>query len=258
LKSEHLNSLSLDDHVKAQEAIELGQGAALLVKKGEETKALVLLSPVLAARTPFRLLEHIGAAIGTGPTPRVDNFLKRIASDKTEGGWVIIGCALRQQLDRELAGALARCRKFIVAADVWYGCDILAERVPGPALIADLGTATKLLALWREDDNRWVRRSVGVAVHFWAKRSLGLPENAGHAETLLEFLEPMFEEQDPDAVKGVGWGLKTLGKYYPELASSWLAEQIVHRRRHPRALTLRKSMTYLSVDQRARVAGRVT
>jgi 3-methyladenine DNA glycosylase AlkD len=242
--------------MRSKEAIELGQHVASLVMKGEKAEALDLLSPVLAARTPFPTLEQVASVVGAGPLPRVNNFLKRVAVDRTEGGWVIIGCALRQQLHRDLPGALERCRKFIVDADVWYGCDILGERVPGPALIAYPGPALTSLSPWREDANRWVRRSLGVAVHFWAKRSLGLPEHFSQAETLLAFLEPMFEEKDPDAIKGVGWGLKTLGKYFPELQSRWLVEQIVHRRRHPRAMMVRKSLAYLAADQRVRISGR--
>jgi len=227
------------------------------------TQAYALLSPVLAERTPFPLLGRIGEAVGAGPLEaaspeqgrRVNAFLERIAAAKTEGGWVVIGSALEKQLDRDLEGAFARCRDFIIAGDVWYAADILGERVPGPALVADFQPALALLAPWREDDNRWVRRTVGVSVHFWAKRSRGAAEHTAQAEALLAFLEPMFEEWDMDAVKGVGWGLKTLGKHYPDLVADWLAQQVVHRQRRHRALMLRKDLTYLSDEQRARATG---
>jgi hypothetical protein len=65
-------------------------------------------------------------------------------------------------------------------------------------------------------------------------------------------LEPLFEEWDMDAVKGVGWGLKTLGKQYPDLVADWLAQQVVPNRRRHRALMLRKALTYLSDEQCAR------
>ena len=65
----------------------------------------------------------------------------------------------------------------------------------------------------------------------------------------------MFEEQDIIAVKGVGWGLKTLGRYHPDLVADWLARQVVHRKRRHRALMLRKALTYLSDEQRARATG---
>jgi len=238
--------------MKAKEARELGKRIAVLVQAGRMTQAYVLLAPVLAERTPFDMLRRIGEPIGAGPLEGTNVFLERIAADKTEGGWVVIASALGGQLDRDPVGAFARCREYIIAADVWYATDILGERVPGPALVADFQPALALLAPWREDDNRWVRRTVGVAVHFWAKRSRGATEHTAQAEALLAFLEPMFEEWDMDAVKGVGWGLKTLGKHYPDLVADWLAQQV--GRRH-RALMLRKALTYLSDEQRARATG---
>lgn len=239
--------------MNTREADDLGRHIAALIQDGCLDKGYALLSPVLAARTPFRLLDRIGAAIGAGPMPAVNVFLERIAADKTEGGWVVIGSALGRQLDRDMAGAFARCRTLVGMADVWYVPDILGERVPGPALLTDFQLALALLAPWREDPNRWVRRTVGVSVHFWAKRSRGAPERTAQAKALLAFLDPMFEEWDMDAVKGVGWGLKTLGRHYPELVADWLA-QVVRRHRRYRSLMLQKALTYLPKSLRARIA----
>ncbi|MEA3340827.1 MAG: DNA alkylation repair protein [Chloroflexota bacterium] len=230
--------------MKTKEARGLGESIAGRVRTGQIEQAYALLAPVLAERTPFRLLGLIGEAVGAGPLEPVNAFLDRIAAERTEGGWVVIGKALGQQLGRDPVGAFARSRGYIVAADIWYGADILGERVPGPALLADFQPSLALLAPWREDENRWVRRTVGVAVHFWAKRTRG--ERAAEAEALLVFLSPMFEEWQMEVVKGVGWGLKTLGRYYPKLMTDWLAQQI--GRRH-RALMLRKALTYLSEEQ---------
>jgi len=244
--------------MKAGEANELGERVAALVQSGQTTKAYSLLAPVLAERTPFRLLGRIGEAVGAGPLPAVNKFMERIADVKTEGGWVVIGSALGQQLDRDPTGAFARCHTFVTVADVWYATDILGERVPGPALVADLLPALALLAPWREDANCWVRRTTGVAVHFWSKRSRGVPAHAAQAQALLAFLGPLFEERNQDAIKGVGWGLKTLGRYYPELVPDWLVQQIAQHKRCPRTLMLHKAMTYLPAEQRARISGDVT
>ncbi len=240
--------------MKTYEARELGERIAALVRARQPLKAYALLAPILAQRTPFPILERIGEAVGVESSKSVNVFLEHIAAAKTMGGWVVIGKALGEQLDRDPAGAFARCRGYIIAADVWYATDILGERVPGPALTTDFQSALALLAPWREDANRWVRRTVGVAVHFWAKRSRGAPEHIPQAKLLLDLLEPMFEERDTDAIKGVGWGLKTLGKHYPDLAADWLAQQ-VHRQRRSRALMLRKALTYLSEERRARATG---
>ena len=238
--------------MRAREARELGDRIAELVRNGRIAQSYVLLAPVLAERTPFDTLRLIGRPSGFAPLEPARAFLSRIASDKTEGGWVVIGVVLEGQLERDLSGALARCRDFIVAADVWYGADILGEQVPGRALVAGLQLALDLLGPWREDANHWVRRAVGVAVHYWAKRSRGGAQHVPQVRTLLAFLEPMFEEWDVATVKGVGWGLKTLGRYYPGEVGEWVAQQVVHRRRRHRALMLRKALTYLSDEQRAR------
>jgi hypothetical protein len=225
------------------------------VHDGEIEQGYALLAPVLAQRTPFRLLGLIGEAVGRGPMSEVNAFLERIAAEETEGGWVVIGKALGQQLDRGLAGAFARCRDYIVVSDVWYGADILGERVPGPALVSHFEPALHQLRPWCQDSNHWVRRAVGVSVHFWAKRSDGKPELVPQARTLLDLLEPMFEEWEMPAAKGVGWGLKTLGKQYPDLLVEWLVEDVVPDQRHHRAVMLNKALTYLSAEQRGRVTG---
>ena len=92
--------------MKAQEARELGERLGKLAQTEQLTQAYNLLAPVLAERTPFPMLERIGAAVGTTPLKSVNPFLERIAVAKTEGGWVVIGSALGRQLNRYRAGAL--------------------------------------------------------------------------------------------------------------------------------------------------------
>ena len=234
--------------MKIQEARDLGARTAACVAAGEIEKAYGVLAPVLAQRTPFAKLGVIGEAIGSQEPVQVNRFLDRVASDGTEGGWVVIGAALSGQLEGDMPAAFERCRRYIVTANVWYGADILGERVPGPALVRAFDLALISLASWRDDDSIWVRRAVGVSAHFWAKRSRGREELAFQAEALLAFLAPMFEEWEMPAVKGIGWGLKTLGRNYPELVVSWLARQLS---RPHRALMLRKAVTYLSAEQQA-------
>ncbi len=241
--------------MKAKQARELGARIAGLVRAEQPQKAYALLAPVLARRTPFAMLRRIAQPVGVEPLKAVNVFLDLVAAEGTEGGWVIIAKSLEGQLDRDLAGALGRCRKFIVAADVWYGADILGEGVAGEALVAHFELALDRLHPWRTDSNPWVRRAVGVSAHFWAKRSRGEAERAPQAAQLLAFVEPMFEEWDLSAAKGVGWGLKTLGRNYPDRVAEWLATRVVPGQRRHRALMLRKALTYLSDAQRARATG---
>lgn len=213
---------------------------------GEGGRAYEALRPRLQERTPFRLLERI-AVQTEAEWPETSALLELIATDGCEGGWVVIGSSLRKHYPARPALMLNESRRYIILADKWYGADILGERVPGPALVDDFDQARTLLLPWRSDDNRWVRRSVGVAVHFWAKRSRGDPLLQGKAQELMNFLEPMFEDWDLDAVKGVGWGLKTLGKVYPCQLGDWLLKQ---SGRPHRRLMLRKAATYLTDEQR--------
>ena len=117
--------------MNASEANALGQRIAGLLQDGQVVEAHSLLSPVLGERTPFRYLDRIGAAAGAAPLPTTHRFLDTIAAESAEGGWVIIGAVLGRQLQRDWIGAFARCRSMAVAADVWYGADILGERLPG-------------------------------------------------------------------------------------------------------------------------------
>ena len=222
---------------------------------GQTDEAFALLTPVLASRTPFRILGLIGQAISSADRERANLLLEQIARDKSEGGWAVIGATLGEQLAQDMPGSFTRCRAYIIAADVWYACDIFGERVPGPALVGDFNQALRLLSDWRSDDNRWVRRTVGVAGHFWTKRAHASAQQIPQAKKLLEFLEPMFEERHIEAIKGIGWALKTMGKYYPNLLVEWLEVQVVHLQRKPRPLMLRKALTYLSDEQRARITG---
>lgn len=232
-------------YMNTQEAREAGKRIAALVQAEQTGAAHDLLTPILASRTPFRLLDCIGQAVGAGSFLAVNAFLEQVAADRTEGGWVVIASALAQQLECDFSDVFARCRRLVIAADVWYATDIFGERVPGPALRTHFRPTLDLLDGWRDDPNRWIRRTVGVAVHFWTKRSRGAPEHRPQAETLLTFLEPMFEERNLDAMKGVGWGLKTMGRYYPDLVTGWLEQQMTQRKRRPSALMLRKARAYL-------------
>jgi hypothetical protein len=236
--------------MKAKEAHQIGVQIANLVQEGQIEAGYSQLAPYLAQRTPYPMLERLGAPTGKLPLNIGRGFAHRIATEKTEGGWVVIGGILREQIERDLAGSFEHCQSHIITAHIWYGTDILGERIPGPALVMDFHNAIENLAPWREVENHWVRRAVGVAVHFWAKRAHGEPTLSAQASQLLDLLEPMFTEWEIDTVKGVGWGLKTLGKFYPDLMIDWLPKQL--HRKH-RSIIVRKATTFLPTAVKAEI-----
>lgn len=238
--------------MKTHEARELGLRIAGLIESGEMVHAVDILRPILAGPLAFRLLDQIGAPLGKLPFETADPFFDWLGQLRAEGAWVVIASALRQQIGQNLPGAMERTRRYIILADIWYATDIFGERVPGPALVSNFQPALDELETWRDESNRWVRRSVGVAIHFWAKRTRDSAGSHAQVETLLEFLSPVFKERDSDAVKGFGWGLKTLGRYHPDRVGGWLENQEAHYGRPARALMLQKTLTYLPAETKLR------
>ncbi|NMB56264.1 MAG: DNA alkylation repair protein [Leptolinea sp.] len=233
--------------MNTKEARDTGNQLAGFIHNRQIQKAINILSPVLVEKTSFRLLDVIGACIGQQTPDTLDPFLERIAANRSMGGWIIIASALRQQSRVDLPGALERCRRYVIRADVWYAADSFAERVAGHALVEQFSPAISILAQWRNDPSVWVRRVVGVAVHYWAKQARGDPARLPEVNVLLDFLAPMFGEREMDAVKGIGWGLKTLGRYYPDAVDAWLSVQVD---RPHRALMQRKAARYLPAGLR--------
>jgi hypothetical protein len=228
--------------MKIQEAREIGNSIAGLVTTRQYNIGTRVLSPILAEKTPFRLLDVIGAQIGNASFREVNPFLDRIAGESTMGGWIVIASALRQELSVDLPVVFNLCCQYVESADVWYATDSFGERVPGPALVTYFDQAITQISPWRDNPNRWIRRMVGVAVHYWAKQAHGDRIYLEKVNSLLDLLEPMFTERNQDAIKGVGWGLKTLGKFYPDIMADWLTRQID---RPHRTLMLRKAGKYL-------------
>jgi hypothetical protein len=178
---------------------------------------------------------HHGRGTRAGRREQFDCITDAIAGQRSQGGWVVIASALRARLPESLEGTLDATRRYIIQADVWYGCDTLAERVPGQALVDRFHDALQYLSGWRMDANFWVRRAAGVAGHFWFKRAHGEARHEQSVLELLNFYRDMLGESDYEAAKGIGWALKTGGRYYPRLLGDWLEQEwlVQNHRRQP-------------------------
>ena len=235
----------------AAHARSFGTTLAGQLNAGEISGAFKTALPYLNDRNPFRLLDLVGEQIAACQADYLFSFLNQIADTRLEGVWVIIASALFHASNISVATALEKSRKYIKEADIWYAADIFGERVPGPFLVRDVDQTLAILDDWRFDPNAWARRTIGVAAHFWAKRTKGSSQYVRQAQILFTFLSPVFEEQDIRAAKGIGWGLKTLGRYYPDIARDWLFEELITQQKKPRAITRRKALTYLPDDLKA-------
>jgi len=202
-----------------------------------------VLNPILDAKVPFPLLDEMGKILGEAGKFSLPKYLEvfdEIFARGRMGGYVILGQALGRLLDVEFEASLSKAREYIAKGAEWYVCDIIGERVLGPALVNHFERALPYLEGLTREEDRWVRRSIGVAVHFFAKER---PKDQERVRKLLALSSLLIEDHRRDVVKGVGWGLKTIGKYQPRLIEEYLQEALKSKRLSK--LMLRKASTYL-------------
>jgi len=239
------------DRMTRQEARELAQRCLELLSAGEETAALEALDPLLNVKVPFPILDLVGRMVGEWGREEPQGilaFFDCLVERGAMGGYVIVGQGLIAINDVDLELSFAKAREYITQGDAWYVADIIGERPLGHGLLTHFDEAVGLLEGFAGDANPWVRRSVGVAVHFFAKR---VRDDPARIERLLTLLAPLIEERDISALKGIGWGLKTIGRYYPDLLVPFLRRELATKR--PRKLLLRKATTYLDGDRKQEI-----
>jgi 3-methyladenine DNA glycosylase AlkD len=210
-----------------------------------------VLNPVLDVKVPFPLLDEIGKRLGeAGKLERQRYFqvFDEIVATYKMGGYVIVGQALAQFLETELEASIRKAAEVVVKGQEWYVCDIVGERVLGQALVDYFEPAILLLEQMVALEDQEVRRSIGVAVHFFAKRR---PAEAERLRRLLSLLSLLIEDKRVFVVKGVGWGLKTIGKYQPKLVEEYLQEILGTKR--VSKLMLRKATTYLDAKTKEKL-----
>jgi 3-methyladenine DNA glycosylase AlkD len=236
-----------------QDADDHASKAQALIWLGNSEEACLALGPVATGRTKFPILDRIGARLGQSDLSDADLFkaLDRMITNGSVGYYVIAGSALKHRLRSDRTACLNKAAEYVITGNRWDRCDCLGERVWGSALVEDFPKTYAYLTNMIDHRNRWIRRAVGVAVHYFAKRK---PDSVTEMRRLLTMLAPAFGERDRDAVKGIGWGLKTIGKYQSELLKAFLRVQT--RRAHPTKLMLRKATTYLPASVKRQFIGR--
>jgi 3-methyladenine DNA glycosylase AlkD len=216
--------------------------AEALIREGGIEKACAILDPLAFGHTKFPILDRVGMRLGQTDLGNATflEALDRMISRGSVGYYVIVGSALAQRLGSNMTTCLEKTAEYVVIGENWAKCDSIAERVWGEALVCNFPRAYKYLAKMRDHDNRWIRRAIGVAVHYFTKRK---PTATAELRVLLVLLAPKLGERDYDAIKGIGWGLKTIGKYQPKLLTRFLENHM--KRAHPTKLMLKKATTYL-------------
>lgn len=235
-------------NISRKEIEQLAEKVVDLTLSGDSEGALHVLKPVLNVKCPFAKLDTLGRHIGkahTHPdTPKFFETFDRIINYNAMGGFVIVGQSLIHFLPDVFDKVMEKSREYIIEGDVWYVCDIIGERSLGHAVVNHFDITVPWLKRFLEDDNKWVKRSVGVSIHFFSKRILDQPEKT---KVLLKVVEPYLEEKQIDFVKGIGWGLKTIGKHHPDILVDFLKP---HMKKNISRLLIRKAVTYLGEEKK--------
>ena len=223
------------------------------INRGDSDGFWNVLNPVLDAKVPFPLLDEMGRLLGEAGRHNSSKYFgvfDEITATCKMGGYVIVGQALASFLETKLEASIRKAAEIVAEGQKWYVCDIVGERVLGQALVSYFDSAVAVLESMTATEDPSVRRSIGVAVHFFAKRR---PEDVEGMKRLLRLLSVLVEDRRVFVVKGVGWGLKTIGKHQPRLVEDYLKKTLATKRISK--LMLRKATTYLGDEAKERLAG---
>lgn len=219
-------------------------------KRFEE--AFQLIKPVLDQKVWFPDLDSIGLNLGQKNLDRkadLFTFLDKIVEYNAMGSYVIASKALIPFLEDSFEEVIEKTKEYIIKGDVWHVCDNTSERSLGQALVDYFDKTVPVLEKFLKSNDRWLQRAVGVAIHFFQKRR---KNDLKRSIVLLQLTEPYFEKQQRDVAKGIGWGMKTIGKHHPELLTEYLIKQL-RSGRVPSKIIIRKSLTYLPVSNKERI-----
>ena len=169
---------------------------------------------VLQHQVKFPLLEYLAERLYTCFNGEVQYMVIGGLRGRVEdGSSVIAGKLLQLHLPDNLDDAFRAAINIIVDGDRWYHCDHIGERVFGHALLTNFEQTMPYLTGYLQHKNQWVRRSVGVAGHYATKK--GLP--AENVALVMEMLLSAANTSNYQEQRGIGWGLKTIGKFHPQL-----------------------------------------
>jgi len=218
--------------------------------KGDYQKIFPVLKPTLDAKCSFTKLDRMGKMLGDSAQAHPSDLyplLEEIISYNAMGGYVVVAQALVSLLAVDFDQAMKLSQNYISRGATWYVCDILGERVIGQALHRHFDQTLPWLKRCLSNKDNWVRRSGGVAVHLFVKRN---KTGERRIKSILQILEPHIEEKQIDVVKGIGWGLKTIGRHHPDLMDNFLRLQFRQKKRLS-GLMVSKATTYFGKPRRA-------
>ena len=187
----------------------------------QESCIHLLQKEILSKKIRFPLLEELSVhLVDVLPKEKQISFCDAVMALNEMGSSVIAGKLLQLRLAEDYLNSLNKAVNYISESDEWYVCDHIAERVQGVALLTQPDKTIPYLKKLLAHENPMAVRSVGVATHYAVKKGL----SRDHAEQMLQLLLQMAEAKHYHIKTGVGWGAKTIVKFYPELAGKYKSQ----------------------------------
>jgi 3-methyladenine DNA glycosylase AlkD len=200
------------------------------------------LQPVVEAKFSNESLSLFGEILGEEAAKDPDRYFRafdEMIAMKSHGCYLIVAKALSKMLETHFEPCWHRARDYIAQGESFEASDYVGQGVLGEALIRYFDQTVGVLEELSRDESRWVRRAVGAAVQFFSEEV----RDADRNRRLLELTLPLMGSDDEVVLKGVGWGLKTIGRYHPDLLEKFLKTHI--GRRGISLAVVKKAVAYL-------------
>ena len=206
---------------KSDIQIHLDQCISAYHRKGINACIKELNQLILKRKVKFPLLEYCGKTLYQEIAKDEQILLcDQIEALKTEGGNVLLGIILQSRLPDHFKESIKKASVYIGAADIWYVCDIIGERVFGYSLLHQPAKTIPELRRLSKDSNNWVIRSLGAGIHYAIKKGL----DQKNVATVFKLLLSMANTKDKEIRQGVGWAAKTTAKFHPDLITHFQNE----------------------------------
>lgn len=183
-------------------------------ERGNYALVFEQLEQVVASKIKFPSLERLAVFLHEWlPQDSTQVVIQKVIGMDQIGSYPFCGKLIQLEMAKGLLPAFRLAAKSIHEGDVWYACDTISERVYGVGLLDYWDDAYPLLEKLLKSNNKWDRRGVGVATHLAVKWGLDREKSA----ILLRLALSRKHATNHEEKTGIGWGMKTLAKFHPEL-----------------------------------------
>lgn len=173
---------------------------------------------ILKRKIRYPILEYAAQELYKYfPEAEQVNITDRVIALNENGSEVIAGKILQLRLADHYDESINKAVEYIIHGSNWLPCDTIGERVFGHALLVSPEKTILVLKQLSHHDNKWVIRSIGVAVHYAVKKGL----KKQYADEMFRLLLSFAGTTEFHIKKGIGWAAKTIAKFHPDIIASY-------------------------------------